>query len=309
MVGNAEHTPSSVWSVPVIRDPDGTVVGFGVPSLVFYTTILAGVETSLEVRPGTETLFFTNYNGGQSIVERLPDGTTAVYLLPIDTGNHGMAFIPPPLPNEGKMLVGGWPSGLIHSCSLTDLSNGFFEPLLEGFYSSSVYGATGDMHFIPAGDVENDLMFTRCDNPQTIVPNELGIIDIDPTTGRPVGGGVTPSVTPFYSLGEFCPWGLEFDPITKNLFVTTADAVPSYRTKIIQITGFYRSPEETLADLTEEPQALADGGSLNQGTLNSRGARVTSGAEDSGGILSTCQTVMSRRHGLLDRVEMIRGAV
>ncbi len=99
---------------------------------------------------------------------------------------------------------------MINSYSLTDNFDDTYTPTPQGFYSFSQAGATGDMHFVPSGSFANDLMYTNWTD------GTVSIIDIDPATGlvklplqrtllvSGLGGG---------------PWGLDFDPITRNLFI------------------------------------------------------------------------------------------
>ena len=263
LVGGSERADGSLWSAPVIRDASGTVTGLGSATLLLS---YPGLDTSVEVMEGTSTLFFAAWTASFSpppnaeIVEMLPDGTTAVFQLPDGAADSGFAIVPPWFPNGGDLLKAHYPSGIIDSYSLTDLGNGFFEPVLDGYYSNSQYTASGDMHFVPSGVYEDDLMFTDWDD------GEIGVIDIDRTTGLPVGGGATPTLTIIASGFGVGPWGLEFDPITGNLFVSNWRGDPF--DGIVQIAGFNPSPEDLLEDLAAELLALADAGSLNGGTLN-----------------------------------------
>jgi hypothetical protein len=120
--------------------------------------------------------------------------------------------------------------------------------VLKEFYTNTIgvsirSSLTADLHFVPSGSFANDLMFV----------NNFGridIIDIDPSTGFPVletdpnsipPNKLRPVIIPFASGFPPGPWGLEFDPITNDLFVSifefTSDPVPTG--KIIQISGFH----------------------------------------------------------------------
>ncbi len=225
ILGGSEFASSGVWSVPVTRDASGTVIGLGAATAFFATP---GMDTSLEFKPGTGTLFFRMTAG--RVGEKRPDGTIATFTAEGASFTGGLAFVPNPLPNAGDLLVGNWSSGLINSHSLTDNSDGTFTPVLQGFYSNSQSGATGDFHFIPTGAFANDLMFTNWSN------GTVSIIDIDPATGLPVGGGSTPSITLFASGLGGGPWGLHFDAISGNLFISNWGGIPS--NGIVQVSGF-----------------------------------------------------------------------
>jgi len=225
ILGGSESNASGAWTVPVIRNTSGTVTGLGAASQLFA---FPQMDTGLEIKPGTDTLFF-RINGGE-IGERRPDGSIASFLATGASFVGGLAFVPDPLPNAGDLLVGNYNSGVIHSHSLTDNSDDTFTPVLQGFYSNSAFGATGDLNFIPSGIFANDLMYTNWNG------GTVSIIDIDPLTGIPVGGGVAPTATLFASGLGSGPWGLEFDPITGDLFISNFAGNPF--NGITQISGF-----------------------------------------------------------------------
>ena len=225
ILGGSEGGSSGVWSVPVTRDLSGTVTGLGAATFFFG---IPGMDTSLEFEPGTGTLFFRMTSG--RVGQRRTDGTIATFTATGAAVFGGLAFVPDPLPNAGDLLVGDWSSGVINSHSLVDNLDATFTPMLQGFYSNSQSGATGDLHFIPTGAFAGDLMFTNWSN------GTVSIIDIDPVTGFPVGGGGAPSITLLVSGLGSGPWGLDFDPITRNLFISNFGGSPS--NGIIQISGF-----------------------------------------------------------------------
>ncbi|MCH7914280.1 MAG: DUF1735 domain-containing protein [Deltaproteobacteria bacterium] len=226
ILGGSESFDSGVWSVPVTRDASGAVVGLGTATLLFLSE---SMDTGLEFKPGTGTLFFRN-DLASVVGERRTDGTIAFFPAEGSTSFGGLAFVPDPLPNAGDMLLGDWDTGEINIHSLTDNGDGFFTPGPKVFYSNSELGATGDLQFIPTGTFANDLMFTNFSN------GTVSIIDIDPITGLPVGGGSTPSITLFASGLGSGPWGLDFDPITGNLFIANFGGNPP--NGIVQISGF-----------------------------------------------------------------------
>jgi hypothetical protein len=178
--------------------------------------------------------------GGGDIGQRTSDGT--ITLFQADAGAlsfGGLVFMPSGLSalNGIDLLVGDWFNGVTNSYSLTDNGDGTFTPVfIEGKspYSNTVGVSftTGDQHFVPSGDFANDLMFTNWSGSDAL-GGTIGIIDIDPDTGFPVTGA---DIIPFASGFGFGPWGLEFDPITNDLFVSNWDGEPS--NGIIQISGF-----------------------------------------------------------------------
>jgi hypothetical protein len=153
--------------------------------------------------------------------------------------------------NGIDLLVGHIRRGTTNGYTLTDIGGGFFEPVLKVFYTNTIGVSirsfvTADLHFVPSGSFANDLMFANN-------PGRIDIIDIDPSTGFPVletdpnsipPNKLRPVIIPFAS-GFDGSWGLEFDPITNDLFVSifefhldpTIELDPTG--KIIQISGFH----------------------------------------------------------------------
>lgn len=253
ILGASESADSGVWSVPVTRDPvSRRVISLGAATLFFsFPPNPGSIDTSLEFHPsGNGTLFFRTNDvdpvtfmpvaGGGDIGQRTSDGT--ITLFQADAGAlsfGGLVFMPSGLSalNGIDLLVGDWFNGVTNSYSLTDNGDGTFTPVfIEGKspYSNTVGVSftTGDQHFVPSGDFANDLMFTNWSGSDAL-GGTIGIIDIDPDTGFPVTGA---DIIPFASGFGLGPWGLEFDPITNDLFVSNWDGEPS--NGIIQISGF-----------------------------------------------------------------------
>ncbi len=225
IVGGSSTFGSEVWTVPVIRDAAGAVTGLG-----SATRLMAfpNIDTGLEHRPGTDSLVFRGNSG--VVGQMLADGSVVTSTAAGASYNGGLAFVPEALPNAGDLLVGNYNSGVINSYAPTDNADGSFTPVLTGFYSNSAFGATGDLEFVPSGDFENDLMYTNWNG------GTVSIIDIDPLSGNPVGGGTAPPVTLFASDLGTGPWGLAFDPVTNDLFIANFTGNPY--DGIVQISGF-----------------------------------------------------------------------
>lgn len=228
ILGNSEGSGSGVWQTPVNRDASGNVTSLG-PATNIFTSADPSLDTSLEFRPGTSNTFFFRAIDGV-VGQRRPSGIIDSTTVPGADFYGGAAFVPGSLPNAGDLLVGSWAGGEIQTMSFTVNPDGTFSLGAPAFYSNTQPGATGDMHFVPTGAFVDDLMFTNWDD------GTIGIVDIDPLTGAPVGGGIMPTITQFaHDLGVG-PWGLEFDPISGNLFVSNWEGSPA--DTFIQISGF-----------------------------------------------------------------------
>jgi hypothetical protein len=236
ILGNSEGGGSGVWQSSVTRDAAGNVTSLGAATNVF-TSSSPSLDTSLEFRPGTSDTFFFRATGGQ-VGQRRPDGTIDSVTVPGAVNFGGATFVPGSLPNAGDLLVGNWAGGQILTMSFTVNPDGTFSIGTPASYSNTQAGATGDIHFVPTGAFVDDLMFTNWD------AGTIGIVDIDPLTGTPVGGGGTPAITQFaHDLGVG-PWGLEFDPFSGNLFISNWAGSPA--DSFIQISGFAVPEPSTL---------------------------------------------------------------
>jgi hypothetical protein len=94
-------------------------------------------------------------------------------------------------------------------------------------------GEIGGIHYVPSGCLRWNLMHANFES------GELRVLRIDPTTGLPVGGALTPVDVRFASGLDNVdggPLGLEFDPLSNDLFVSTFEGNPL--NAIIQIAGF-----------------------------------------------------------------------
>jgi hypothetical protein len=265
-VDNFLFPDTPVFMVPVIRDASGTVTGLGAASEVFTSPWITG---SLEIKPGTSTLFFweaSSWDYGEDyggIGQRLPDDSITIFPLTDSTLYGGLAFIPAPLPNADNLLVSSWAPKRIDSYFLSDNGDGTFTPELQGFFANLDFRPS-DMHFVPSGTFKDDLMIADYSG------GSVWIMDIDPLTGTPVGGGDSPAMTKFVSMNWPGVWGLEFDPITNNLFITDFEGFTD-NIHIIQISGF-RTPDDLTVALVSEVIAL----NLHSGNSNSLDAKLSS---------------------------------
>ncbi len=280
-----ESAESAVWSVPVTRDPvSGRVMELGTATLFFSFSPDPGnpnpgsIDTSLEFHPsGNGTLFFRTNDvdpwtflpvvGGENVGQRTSDGTTITLFTADGAGPWGgLAFVPSGLPNAGDLLVGNSSRGEMNLHSLKDNGDGTFEPEFQEPYTNTIGVSvksfvTGDLHFIPSGSFANDLMFANHIG-TTFNDGTIDIIYIDPSTGFPVletdpnsvpPNKLRPVIIPFASgFGRAGPWGLEFDPITNDLFVSTWEG--NTPNKIIQISGFPAPPEPSTISIDIKPR-------------------------------------------------------
>src|SRR5204862_7440500 len=112
-----------------------------------------------------------------------------------------------------------------------------FEPGTASLFARHTQEGTGAIQCVPQGRYTGNLMYVNWNY------GEVRMLEIDPApgfaidepTGQPTFGTTTPRDIRFaYELGSG-PWGLEFDPLTLDFFVSTWGGTP--QNSIIQFTG------------------------------------------------------------------------
>jgi len=222
---------ASVHAVPVLRNPaTNQITGFGAGA------VLAGApsaDSGLQFGP-SGTLFFTQWpaNGLGEIV----GANTSTFPLPATTNTvGGLVFAPPGAPNAGGLLVGSFGSGALYEIALTNNGNATYTPSGATLFATLSAGTQG-IRYVPTGPNAGDILFANH------IQGTLSILEIDSTTGLPVGGAASPLVTAWAS-GIPDVEGLAFDPITNDLFVGTFQG--SAASPIYQIAGFPPPPPLT----------------------------------------------------------------
>ena len=123
----------------------------------------------------------------------------------------------------------------IYNVPLTPREGGFFEPQSAQPFVTLPISGGGGIHYIPSGPDEGNLMYTEYTEAFFKTINIVSIdrvtgFPIDHEVGLPVLGTEFPRVERFARVGKF-PVGLEFDPLTNDLFVSTVNS-------LIRVTGF-----------------------------------------------------------------------
>ena len=322
IIGDSEEETSGVWSAPVVRDASGTVLGFGAASLLFSYPLM---DTSLGYLPGTDTLFFSvccegDDGRGQALGQRRSDGSIVTFPI-VAAGSTcctGIGFAPDSLPNAGDMLAGIYFASFIDRYSMIDNLDGTFTPVFEELYAllPSAGCSPGDLEFVPTGPFADDVIFTDFCGSSFPGNGEVWILDVDSTSGLPAGGATTPSNTLFASgfLLPHRPWGLEFDPITGNLFVVGWDREPL--DAITQISGFPPllppTPEEVIAALIEDvdeflAEGMVEGGAAAalDATLDTALLLLTdTNSRNDIGAMNALLAFVNLTQGLIDRGEI-----
>lgn len=255
IVGNAEAPNSALYSLPVMRDPNtDRVTGFGSATLVFMgDPSIPGLDTGLEVGPDG-TLFYTYWNA-HHIGQRTTTSTVEVTFDMTPTGVPssvaGLTFSPhitDAATSFGQMQVSSWLGDGIYNVPLSPLGNGVFQPGMSTLFVRLPQQGTGAIQYVPQGRFTGNLMYVNWDF------GEVRMLEIDAATGFPIDdmtgmptlGTSAPRDQRFaYDIGVG-PWGLEFDALSFDFFVTTWNGNPA--NSIIHFSGPGFANQRPIAD-------------------------------------------------------------
>lgn len=256
VVGNSETSYSALYAVPLTRDPvtkevtdmgpaaNVTVVFNGAPGI-------AGLDAGWEIGPGG-TLFYT-YWSANYLGER-PGGVSGAETLysmgdiSLPSSVAGLAFSPyiqDANTNFGVMQVSVWGGNrTLYNIPLTPLGGGLFQPQGPEVFVNLPRQGTGAIQYVPSGPLQGDMMYVNWDYGEIVILeiDDATGLPIDDTTGVPTKGTSSPRTQRFASGLGVGPWGLEFDPLTNDFFVSTWGGSPS--NTVIQIGGKGLPPPE-----------------------------------------------------------------
>lgn len=245
VVGDSETASSALYALPVMRDPASQqVTGFGQATLVFSgDPTIPGLDAGLDTGP-EGTLFYTYWDAhfiGQRPV-RTSTVETVFDMTPtgVPSSVAGLTFSPHLLDagsNFAQMQVSSWLGNGLYNVPLTPLGGGRYQPGTAELFVALPQQGTGAIQYVPQGRFTGNLMYVNWDfgEVRMLVIDHATGLPIDDDTGLPTLGAMNPRDIRFaYELGTG-PWGLEFDPLTLDFFVTTWNGAPA--DSIIQFTG------------------------------------------------------------------------
>ena len=248
VVGDSEQSDHALYAVPVTRDPSTLQVTDLGPAedvtLVFEgSEDVTGLDAGLEVGP--EGTWFYTYFPDNHLGERPggAGGAETIYdldLAGVASSVAGLTFSPhvdDPLSGFGQAQLSVWNTTELMNLPLTSLGGGLYEPGTAELFATLPNGSCGAIQYVPYGPFEGDLMHADWST------GEVQILDIDPDTGLaidadtglPTLGTTNPVDSAWASDMGVGPWGLEFDPLTGDLFISTWAGNPS--DTIIHVTG------------------------------------------------------------------------
>jgi hypothetical protein len=295
VVGDADRVESAVYAVPVIRDPQTQEIldlgpAASVTKVFDGVSSMGGLDAGLDVGPGG-TLFYA-YWWENRLAER-PGGFAGaetsfdLTAIGIPVSGGGLTFSPLrcdpttvspqlqvstyDLDEDGDPRTGARD---IYDVALGAGSNGLYAPTGSTLFATlppgtveMPIGAASGMHYVPAGTLAGDLLYASFD------VGEVRYLGIDQGTGLPIDAGTlqpqlgttNPVDQPFVSDLGVGPLGMDFDPITHDLFVTTAQGIPL--NTIIQIGGFTGTTLPPVDCATVTTSTTISGGTTTTTTL------------------------------------------
>lgn len=126
--GFANNSAAKIYAVPLIRDAENRIVGFGAASVEFADA--PNIDGALFYGPG-DVLFFSRYSMN-NVGQLLPGSTTMdkdVALSPLGFSSSvgAVTIVPPGFPGEGRLKVFPYNSGRWHDATISPDGGGTFD--------------------------------------------------------------------------------------------------------------------------------------------------------------------------------------
>jgi hypothetical protein len=126
--GEANSPSSSIYSVPVIRDGNGRITGFGTAEFFADAAYIDGGLTYYE-----DVLFYARYQGSLAEIGQIKPGSTSpdkvvdLSLLGVTGSAGGLLVIPPGHPGAGQMKLTSYEDGHWYTLDLAADGAGTFD--------------------------------------------------------------------------------------------------------------------------------------------------------------------------------------
>ena len=248
-VGASESPASALYAIPVTRHPTTNEVTALGP-LAAVTKIFdgdsgtpsSGLTAGLGFGP-EGTLFSVYWD--KNVLAQRPGGVGGTETqfdmgaLGVPSATTGLMFsahtIDPSTAFGMLQMIANAPE--IYNVPLTPAGGGLFTPGAVSHFVTLLRDGVGAIQYVPSGSFAGDVMYVSW------TVGEVRVLDVDPATGLPIDAGTmlpmlgtsNPVDTGFASDLGNGPWGLDFDPLTGELFVGTWQGNPP--NSIIQIGG------------------------------------------------------------------------
>jgi hypothetical protein len=193
------------------------------------------------------TFFYVTYPS--NLLGEISGRTSRTYSSVIPSSPGGMTFVPAGRPRAGELIVGAFTPSRLYRVALVNDGDGFFRPAGSALWAdlTSASPHLGSFRFVPTGPWAGDLLVNEYSN------HRARLVAIDPATGDPR----SPLALTSFVSSIPSPYGIAFDPVTCDLFVSSWSSGQMW-----QIAGFPRPGPLTanVATLPTAPVARTDFG-------------------------------------------------
>ena len=228
--GNANNGSGAIYSVPLVRDGDNNIVGFGGTATLFASA--PNIDGGLAFGPGG-VLFYTTYSN--HTIGQIKPGSVAPDKI-INLGPLGIAgstgtlqFVPAGFPGAGRLKIASYNASTWHSASVVPDGSGTYDIVDVGPAISIGGGPEGIVY------VSDDN--TGFDNPSILVSEysagRVSAYEID-SIGDPILATRRNFIT-----GLTGAEGAAIDPVTGTFLFSTFGG----GNRVLVVNGFVAIPE------------------------------------------------------------------
>jgi hypothetical protein len=223
LLGGAANTSTgAIYAVPVTRDSNGNITGFGTVSLYATAPFIDG---GIAFGPGGD-LFFTEFPN--NAIAEIKPGDTSPDLTVTLTGNvpssvGALEFVPAGYSGAGNFVIGSYSQGMFCTAPLTPDGSGTYN---VGACTDSVSMAGGPegLVYVPTGSADFSGQNVLISEYKSGIVASFGIDG----NGLPTGTGTT------FISGLTGVEGAVLDPVTNDYLFSTFGS----ENQIIEVQGF-----------------------------------------------------------------------
>lgn len=247
LLGGAANTSSAaIYSIPVIRDMNGFVSGFGTASVYASAGFPSGgIDGGLVIAPNGSLLFTSYPNNLFGIIKpgnTSPDKSIDLSALGVASSVGSVQIVPDGQPGQGRLKFASYNSSIWYDGALVPDGQGTYDVVLSGT-SVQLSGGLEGVAYVPTGSP----LFTS----PTVLVSEynngaVSVYDAD-SNGDPILG-----TRQLFLSGLSGAEGATIDPFTGDFFFSTFGG----GSQIVRVTGFAVVPEPAALGLALPAMAM-----------------------------------------------------
>jgi len=252
--GSANTANAKIYAIPVNRDTDGSVIGFGCDVVALPVYDAPRIDGGLDVGPDG-VIFYATYSDntiGQIMPGSTgPDRVIALGPLGVASSTGTLRFVPPGFAGAGRLKIVSYNASRWYDAEVSPDGNGTFDiAVTRGFVQLS--GGPEGTVYIAAGNPQfavDSVLVTKYG------ANRVDAYEID-ANGDPI-----PSTQRVFVSGLTNAEGAAIDPITGDFFFSTFGG----GNRVVRVSGFLTTTACT-GDLNGD--GVVDGADLGILLLN-----------------------------------------